>query len=174
MNRLSARERLMAAVVLGIVFLMVNTTLLSSLRQRRSRILSDLAARRMELVSLRSVAGERDLWSRRDAWLSKMQPKLENRDQAGVALLGEIKAAAKANNVQLENPELGAIESQPGYQSVSVLVQTKSSWATLVAFLNTLQQPGRFIVYEAANLQIDPADPSRMKGRFRIAKWYAP
>lgn len=174
MNRLSARERLMAAVVLGIVFLLGNMTLLSSLRQRHARIMTDLAARRMELASLQSVAGERDLWSRREEWLSKTQPKLENRDQAGVALLGEVKAAAKANNVQLESPELGTLESQPGYQSVSVLVQTKSSWATLVAFLNTLQQPGKFIVYEAANLQIDPADPSQMKGRFRIAKWYAP
>ncbi len=174
MNRLSARERLMAAVVLGIVFVLANLFVLSSLRNRHAELRADLAAKRAKLASLKGILDERALWDARETWLAATQPKLENRDQAGVALLEQVKQAAKANNVQLESPELGVLVAQPTYQSVSVMVQTKSSWPALIGFLNGLQQPDKFIVYEAANLQIDTGDPTQMRGHFRIAKWYAP
>ena len=174
MNRLSTRERIMLGIILGIVLILGNIAVVSALWKQYGRTRADLALKQSELKSLKQMGAERELWAKRDAWLTQKQPKLVNRDQARVILLDEIKTAAKTRNVLLENPALGSIESQPTYQSVSVNVETKSSWADLVGFLVGLQTPERFIVFESANLQIDATDPTKMRGRFRIAKWYAP
>ncbi len=173
-NRLSSRERGMMAAVLGIVFVFANLMVFSTFKKKHTQVSADLAARKLELNSQREILAQRDLWAQRDAWITAKQPKLESRERAGVALLEDIKQAAKAHNVLLESPELGTVDSQPLYQSVSVGVQTKSSWAALIAFLNTLQQPEQFIVFENANLKIDPGDKTQMRGQFRIAKWFAP
>ena len=174
MNRLSTRERILLAIIAGIALILVNMGVLSSLWKHYGRVRSDLTRRQVELKSLKQMGTERDLWAKRDAWLTEKQPKLGNRDQARVLLLDEIKSVAKARNVVLENPALGSIEAQPTYQSVSVNVETKSTWGELVGFLAALQQPEKFIVFETANLQVDANDPTKMRGRFRIAKWYAP
>ena len=173
MNRLSTRERQMLGLVLGIAFVIVNLVLLTSLHRRKARIDADLSTKSAELASYQKIAGERDLWAARDAWLTANQPKLANKDQAGVKLLNEIRQAAQANGVVLENPELGAVTPRPACQSVSVSVQTKSTWPALIRFLNTLQQPKNFIVFETANLQANPADRTKMQAHLRIAKWHA-
>jgi hypothetical protein len=36
-----------------------------------------------------------------------------------------------------------------------------------------VQKPEAFIVFENANLMIDSSDPTVMRGRFKIAKWFA-
>jgi len=174
MNRLSKRERILLAIIVGIVVVFGNLFLISALQKNYSLIDASLARKQVELKSLKQMFVERDLWAKRAAWVTQKQPKLANRDQARVTLLDEVKTAAKAKNVMLENPALGSIEAQPAYQSVSVNVETKSSWSDLIGFMSALQQPDRFIVFETANLQIDTSDSTKMRGRFRIAKWYAP
>ena len=174
MNRLSKREQIMVAAVLGIVFILANLAMLSSLAERRTRLATDLSSKQTLLRSLKAVLADRELGAKRDEWLTAKQPKLGNRDQAGVALLEKVRQSAKANEVLLESPEIGSIEAQPNYQSVSVIIQTKSTWGALVKFLNALQQPEEFVVFETANLQSDSADTAQIRGRFRIAKWYAP
>ena len=44
----------------------------------------------------------------------------------------------------------------------------------LIAFLHDLQAPGQFVALETANLKIDATDPTQLRGRFKIARWYAP
>jgi hypothetical protein len=174
MNRLTSRERILVAVVIGIVLVLGNLLLGSALLKRHDFVRASLVRKQTELKSLQALVADRALWAEREAWLNEKQPKLTNREQARVALLDEVKAAARSHNVLLENPSLGSIDTQPSAQSVTVQVETKSAWADLLGFLNTLQQPDHFIVFETANLQVDASDPTRMRGRFRIAKWYAP
>ena len=176
MKRLSARERIMVATVAAILFLLGNLALLSSLAERHRQLSSDLATKKTELAALKSILSDREVGAKREAWLSATQPKLTNQSQAGVVLLDQVRQVAKASDVLLDtSPEIGSVDSsQPTHQSVTLTIQTKSSWAALVKFLNGLQQPEQFIVFESANFQSDSADPAQMRGRFRIAKWYAP
>jgi hypothetical protein len=37
-----------------------------------------------------------------------------------------------------------------------------------------VQQPESFVVFESVTLNIDPADPTQMRGKFKIARWFAP
>lgn len=173
MNRLTSRERFLLAVVIGFLFVLGNGILLKSLSNRNAGLQADLAAKRSEVKSMKVILAENDQWAARDKWLTAVQPKLTNPQQAGVQLLDQIKETARAFDVALESPELGSVEAQPACRSVSVQVSTKSSWENLVKFLHAMQQPDKFIVFETATLQIDPGNATRMACRFKIAKWYA-
>ncbi len=173
MNRLTPRERFLIYLVAGVLFALCNLALLSSLKSRHLRLKGEVAQKQAEIQAMKLLLSESDQWAARQAWLSAKQPRLTNPEQTRVQLLEQIKEAARANEVLLENPELGDLEVQTAYRSVSVQVSTKSSWAGLVKFLHAMQQPDRFIVFETANIQIDPGNASRMACKFKIAKWYA-
>ena len=173
MNRLTPRERILIYLIAGILFLVGNLALVSSLSNRHARVKADLAAKRTEIASLKNILAGSHEGVAREAWLSSHQPKLTNPEQAGVQLLEQIKEAARANDIVLESPELGGVETQSACRSVSVQVAAKCTWGNLVKFLHAMQQPDRFVVFETANLQIDPANATRMACRFKIAKWYA-
>lgn len=173
MNRLTSRERILLVLVLGVLFVLGNMSLFSWLSGKNAKIRTEFASKRSELKSMKVILEGGQLWAEREAWLNANQPKLTSPEQAGVQLLDQIKEVARANDVLLESPELGGLEVQSACRSVSVQVATKSTWPNLVKFLHSMQQPGRFIVFESANLQIDPSNATRMACRFKIAKWYA-
>jgi len=174
MNRLTPRERFLLAVVISALFVFGNGMLLKWISSRNTGLQADLAAKRVEVKSMKALLAGSDLWAARDAWLTAHQPKLTNPQQAGVRLLDQVKETARACDVTLESPLLGSVEPQPSCRSVSVQVATKSSWENLVKFLHAMQQPDLFIVFETTTLQIDPGNASRMACQFKIAKCYAP
>jgi hypothetical protein len=175
MNRLSLRERNMLIAIIGVVFVLGNMMLLSSLSKRRAQINADFTAKQLELATVKQAIADRDQWAKRDAWLTAKQPKLTNAREAGVALLEQVKQVTRANDVLFEKPIILASEEKPAnYQPICVEIETKSSWPALVKFVHAMQQPDQFIVFESTKIQIDPSDPTRMQGHFRIAKWYAP
>jgi Tfp pilus assembly protein PilO len=174
MPRLSARERALALLVGAAVFLLITLLLLNFLFRQHARLRNELSQKQTTWQATQTLFGEREMWERRDLWLQQNHPRLENPGSAGVQLLDQIKQAAKENGVQLENPAIGTPETGEFYQSVPVTLETKSQWHALIRFLHSLQSPEKFVVLESANLQIDAGDPTQMRGRFRIAKWYAP
>lgn len=173
MNRLSQREKVLAGVVAGVIFLFANLLLFSSLRKEATSLAAKVAGQRSELISLREILKDRPLWEQRGEWLREKQPKLENANQASVTLLEEIKAAAQACEVLLESPELGRLEEREAARAVTVTVLARGPWSGLVKFMHQLQQPDLFLVFESVNLQIDSRNPSQMQSRLRIARWYA-
>lgn len=174
MNRLTSRERLLVVLFGGTLFVLGNLMLFSSMTKRHARLTGDLVAKRSEIQSLKRLLSGGESGVERDAWLTANQPKLTNPGQAGVQLLEQIKEAARANEVLLDNQELGSVETKPVGRTVSVQVGAKGSWTNTLKFMQALQQPDHFIVFENASLQVDPGNASRMACRFKISKWYAP
>ena len=172
-QRMNKRERILGAIVAGGVFLLLNLyiwgKLLGSLDQARA----DLEARRNTRKVQELYIKERDLWERRAQWLKEKQPVLKGPGEAST-LLDEIKQIAGKHNVLIENPAIGTGDATPDRQSVFASVDVKSPWPPLVQFLYELQQPDSFIVFESVTLNIDPGDPTMMRGKFKIARWFAP
>jgi hypothetical protein len=81
---------------------------------------------------------------------------------------------ASKHNVLIENPALGTGDATPDRQSVFASIDVKSPWPPLVRFLYDVQQPESFVVFESVTLNIDPSDPTLMRGKFKIARWFAP
>ena len=176
MTQLTRRERTLATLVGGTVLVVLNLFLLNFFLKNQRALKEDFAAKESQLEVMQSLFGERELWEQRDAWVQAHQPKLTGETQAGAGnkLLNEVLAVAKQHTVGIENQQLGAVEKRPHATAVLVTLETKSTWPALVAFLRDMQGAEKFVVFEMANMQVDAADKTQMRGRFRIARWFAP
>lgn len=174
MSQMSARERTLVTIVSVIVVVLVNLLLFRFFFSHRARLGAELISRQSELEALQALFSEKQLWEQRGAWLEANQPKLVQEGAAGVQLLDTVKALAQKHSILLENPVIGNPDRRPHCTSVLVSIETKSPWPALVAFLHELQKPEEFMVFEWANVQKDSADQTQMRGKFKVAKWYAP
>lgn len=171
--QLNQRERILALSVAAILFLLVNLAIWSTVLGMSAGARAEYAAQRNTRKEQKVYLEEEKTWKRRADWLAKNQPTLTNPAEAS-SLLTQVKEIASKYNVQLEDPQIGAVETTPSYQSVSATFETKSGWEPLVHFLYEAQRPAAFIVFEQVNLMVDGNDATVMHGRFKIAKWFKP
>ncbi|CAN5432137.1 hypothetical protein BH18VER2_BH18VER2_00390 [soil metagenome] len=171
--QMNQRERILAFAVAGILFLFINIFVWSLLSGMSADARKDYDARKAARAEQKVYLQEEKMWKRRAEWLKKNRPKLNNPAEAST-LLTQVKEIAGKHNIQIENPQIGAVESADSHQSVSATFETRSGWDALVHFLYDIQRPEAFIVFENVNLLVDETDPTVMRGRFKIAKWFAP
>ncbi|MGZ4985125.1 MAG: hypothetical protein ACXWAV_03410 [Chthoniobacterales bacterium] len=172
-ERMNPRERVLSLIVAGALFLLINLFLWSALLGSLGKARSDLALRKATRKEQTMFMKEQPMWEKRADWLKQNQPALKSPGEAST-LLDEVKQAAGKHNVLIENPAIGAGDSTPNYQAVFASVETKSPWPPLVHFLYDIQKPESFVVFENFSLAIDSADPTMMRGKFKIARWFAP
>jgi len=172
-QRMSQRERIMTLAVAGILLLLINIFiwrwLLGTISGSRNALAVRKANRSEQTVYLR----ERELWAKRDQWLQKTQPTLKGAEEAST-LLDQLKQISGKYNIVIENPAIGTGETTPNHQAVFASIETSSHWPELVHFLSDVQQPDVFVVFESVNLAIDGSDATMMRGKFKIARWFAP
>ena len=172
-QRMNPRERVLAWAAAGTVFALLNFFILDWLFGALATAQKQIATRRATLAEQTLYMKERDLWTKRDEWIRQNQPTLKNPAEAS-ALLDQLKEVAGKYNVLIENPAIGSGETTPYHQTVFASIETKSPWPPLVHFLYDVQRPDAFIVLENVNLAIDGSDPTMMRGKFKIARWFAP
>jgi len=172
-QRMNRREQIMTLAITAIVFVLMNLfvwrLLLSSISSSRRALAERKGTRSEQNVYMR----ERDIWKKRDEWLQKTQPTMKGAEEAST-LLDQLKQIAGKYNIVIENPQIGPGESTATHQTVFASIETTSHWPELVHFLYDVQQPDAFIVFESVNLAIDSGDQTMMRGKFKIAKWFAP
>jgi len=171
---LSSRERILAIIVVTIVGIGGTLILVQSYTGKRAALAVKITSQKKQIHSMHEVLAQSDMWAQRDQWVDAKQPRLENPDTAGVQLLNSVMELAKKHEVLPENMTIRTPESRPNCISVGIEIDTKSPWSPLVEFLQELQTPEQFIALESANLKIDPADATQVRGHFKIARWYAP
>ena len=172
-QRMNPRERVLSWIVVGTVFVLLNLWIISWIFGALGAAQKEVATRRAKLTEQALYMKERDLWTKRDEWIGKHQPALNNPAEAS-ALLDQLKEVAGKYDIQIENPVIGSGESTPYHQTVFASIETKSPWPPLVHFLYDLQRPDAFVVFENVNLAIDGSDPTMMRGKFKVARWFAP
>ena len=175
-GQLSSREKTLSILVGAVAFLLVTFFVSDYFLKNKAKLDAGLTERRRVLRKVEGLRAEKTLYEQRDAWLREKQPKLVNEERAGGELLDQVKELAKKHSVLLENPVIRQVvrKAELPYVSIGIEIETKSPWAALIAFLGELQTPEQFIALDSANLKIDGADPTQMRGKFKIARWYAP
>jgi hypothetical protein len=172
-QRMNRRERMLSGIVAGVLFLLLNVFVWSMLLGMIGRAQADLAVRRAARAQQLVYVKERALWTNRDEWLQKNQPAFKNAAEAST-LLDQLKQIAGKYDILIENPAIGSGETTPNHQAVFASIETKSHWPELVHFLYDVQQPESFVVFENVNLAVDGNDATMMRGKFKIARWFAP
>ena len=172
-QRLNRRERLLSGIVGAVLFLLVNWIIWHKLLGALSDARADVAARKETRKVQEVFIRERALWEKRAQWLQAHQPALKGPGEAST-LLDQIKQVGGKHNVLIENPAIGTSDATPERQAVFASFEVKSPWPPLVRFLYDVQQPESFVVFESITLNIDPADPTQMRGKMKLARWFAP
>ena len=173
LERMNRRERILAGAVALVVFFLANLFVWSWLFRAAGDSRVEVVTRKQKHAEQTVLLRETDLWTNRDKWLREHQPAFHGASDAS-ALLDQLKQVASKYSVLIENPAFGPSAGTGNYQSVSVSIETKSQWPPLVHFLYDVQAPDAFMVFESANIAIDSSDPTQMRGKFKIARWYAP
>ena len=173
-SRMNRRERMLSMIVAGVVFALINLFLWNW-------VLDAVGHARQELVQRKSIrkeqeifVKERDLWTQREQWLQQHQPAFNGAGEASTLLEQQLKPVATKYNILLENPQIGSGETTPSHQTVWASVDTKSDWQSLVHFLYDVQGPEAFVVFENVTMSVDSGDPTKMRGKFKVARWFAP
>src|SRR5688572_6363272 len=105
-QRMNKRERVLAAIVAGGVFFLLNLYVWGKLLDSLSQARSDLEARQNTRKVQELYIKERALWERRAEWLKEKQPVLKGPGEAST-LLDQIKQIAGKHNIVIENPAIG-------------------------------------------------------------------
>jgi len=172
LGKLSSREKNLAVVVAVVAFVFGNVVLIGQFAESSGQLHTQLRSRKEQLHSMRILCTQEDFWKKRDEWLLAKEPHLGADDTSGVRLMSQIKDAAKKNQVMPDHLSIGSPDSRGDYVSVSVQLETKSSWAGILGFVRDLQKPEQFIVIESSNLKIDDTDQTKIHGRLKIARWF--
>jgi hypothetical protein len=172
-ERMNRRERVLALIVAGILFALLNLFIWNWLIGVAGRARAELAERRAARKQQSVYLKEKNLWAKRDQWLQEHQPTLKNPAEAST-FLDQVKQIAGKHNILIENPAIGSGESTPNRQTVFASIETKGPWPPLARFLYEVQHPEAFVVFDNVNLVIDGSDNTQMRGKFKIAKWFAP
>lgn len=172
-QRMNQRERMMTLAVAGILFALINIFIWKWLLGATSNSRRELATRKATRSEQTLYMKERELWAKRDQWLQKTQPTLKGAEEAST-LLDQLKQIAGKYDILIENPAIGSGETTPNHQAVFASIETGSHWPELVHFLYDVQQPDGFVVFESVNLAVDGNDATMMRGKFKIARWFAP
>jgi hypothetical protein len=171
--KMNQRERMMTLVICAVLFLLINLVLWRLVLGGISNSRRDLASRKSTRAEQVVYMRERELWAKRQQWLEKTQPELKGAEEPS-NLLDQVKQVADKYTVKIENPAIGSGETTPTHQTVFASIETTSHWPDLVHFLYDVQQPDAFIVFETVNLAVDNNDNTMMRGKFKIARWFAP
>ena len=171
---LSSREKILTILVAAIVGIGGTLLLIQSYTSKRAALSVKIVSQKKQLRSVQTMLAESQMWAQREQWLQAKQPRLENPDTAGVQLHDAVRELARRHEVLVETPNIRTPEPRPNCISVGLEIDTKSSWSSLVQFLQELQAPDQFIALESANLKVDPTDATQVHGHFKIARWYAP
>jgi hypothetical protein len=172
-QRMNPRERMLSLIVAGTLVVLLNLWILSSVLGAVGNAQRELTTRRSKLAEQALYVKERDMWTKRDEWIRQHQPVLNNPAEAS-ALLDHLREVAGKHEILIENPAIGTGETTPYHQAVFASIETKSPWPPLVHFLYDVQNPEAFVVFENVNLAIDGNDPTMMRGKFKVARWFAP
>ncbi len=182
--RLSPRERRLALLTAGVVFVLGNILVLSYLLGARRELSTTLEAKRQAARNADLLRAEAPTWQNREAWLKTHQPKLAVSPQAaGGQLLVQVQQLAAERRVTLEagqivppeNPNAPGAAGRP-YQPVAVVFNARGDWGAMINFLAALQaDPEGFLVPENLSLHSDKNNPALLTAEsVRVARWFAP
>lgn len=173
-DRMNPREKLMLGAVGTLLAVVVSIFLAKAFIANRTEFRAQLSATKAKIELLKKRESERDLWAKRDAWLTQNLPKLGDADVANKTLRESVLNIAKQHSVILEAPAPGVPSQQPNRTSLSIRLEAKGTWADMFEFLRELQGPEKFIAFEGCELKVNREDKTLFSASLNVAQWFTP
>ena len=173
-DRMNPREKMLLGAVVALLGVLLSIYLTKIFVANRAAFRDQLAAAKSKIEVLRKRESDRELWSKRDAWLTQKLPKLGDTDVANRTLRESVLEVAKKHTVILEAPAPGVPITQPNHVSLSIRLEAKGTWQDIFHFLHELQGPEKFIAIEGSELKVNGQDKTQFRATLTVAQWFAP
>lgn len=126
-------------------------------------------------VAAATPAAQAKIWADRMAWLDEQLPTMDSRDQAQAALLEDLRASAKAFNLDIDGQSFVKPASTPHYREVAVKMHVDGPERKVYQWLSGMQSPEKF--QSIKFLRLEPEGRrSRPEGDCEVivARWFKP
>lgn len=171
---MNPREKKLLIIVGVMMGVLLTHFLVKFLLGQRADYARQIAATQSKIDLLKKRETERDLWARRDAWLTEKLAPIGDPDVASKALRESILETAKKHNVIIEAPAPGVPSNQPGRTSLTLRFDAKGEWAGMFNFLIDLQGVEKFVAIENCELKVNREDKTQIRASMTVARWFAP
>ena len=168
---MSKREKILSWIVGGTFFFILNLFAIKFLKDNHSALQLTRAKIEGEINGFKLQEDNRDLWAKRDAWLTESLKPIGDSDVANRQLIEAIQNLSKKHTVTLESPQPGVPNRQPLYTALSIKLEAKAPWTQMYDFVMELQAPGQFLSAEV-DLKVDPADKTQLRATLTVSKWF--
>jgi hypothetical protein len=173
-SQMSAREKTLAFLVGGVVFLLINVVVIKFFMNQHAALKLSAADLQKKINDLKLQDQDRDFFRERDAWLTEKQPTMGDSQVAARQLSDNIKELARKNEVTIETPLTGQPKAGAQYTSLGAKVTAKGPWKAIFYLMQELQAPNQFIVLDPVELKVDITDKTLMRADLTVNRWYRP
>lgn len=171
---MSQREKTLAFLVGGAVFVLLNVVLIRFFMAKYEESSQAKAKAAQEMKKFQLLESERETSAKRDIWLTAQLVPMGDSDVANKMHREAVQEVAKKHQVLIDNISAGVPNRMQSYVSLGLRMECKGKWDNISYFLNELQGHDKFIVVEAFDLKVDPADKTQLRASMTVAKWYSP
>ena len=141
---MNKREKILSWLVGGTLFLLINTFAIKFLLNNHRTLTLERAKIEGEMRGLHQQEADRELWAKRDKWLTESLRPMGDADVANRQLIEAVQNLAKKHTVTLEAPQPGVPNRQSLYTGLSIRLEAKAVWAQMYDFITELQAPDQF------------------------------
>ncbi|MFZ4766911.1 MAG: GspMb/PilO family protein [Roseimicrobium sp.] len=113
-------------------------------------------------------------WTAKAAWLSQAQPVANSEQEASLALIETLQAAAKATGLDVTKTVIDPVEKSDYYRQFGVLLTVKGDFKPVMQWLHGTLSPQNFYVVPRLRITPDKEDPTKVTAELRFWRWYSP
>jgi hypothetical protein len=177
-DQMSKREKTLALLVGGVVFLLINVVVLKFFIDRHGVLKKNAAEIQAKINALKLRDQDRDFDRERDTWLNAKLPTIGDSQVAARDLTKSITEIARKHDVVIETPMAGNPRPGQYYSSLGARVIAKGTWKAIFFFLQELQSPEKgetpFVVLDPVDLKVDITDKTLMRAEVMVTRWFKP
>ena len=171
MRELTPREKRLAVILTGAIFLLLNLFVVTYLIGRQ-------AALEKRRISLRNQQREAAGWlAQREKWMNEKQPKLQTVGQANSALLESLQTSARGHDINIVEQSFVEVKadtkSQLPYQEIAVRLKVGGSLESIARWLVDVQQPAKFQAVPAFSMKCD-TDATKVLCELTVSRYCVP
>lgn len=177
MRELTPREKRLAVILTGAIFLLLNLFVVTYLIGRQAALEKRRTSLRNEQSKAAGWLAQREMWLQREKWMNEKQPKLQTVGQANSALLESLQTSARGHDINIVEQSFVEVKadtkSQLPYQEIAVRLKVGGSLESIARWLVDVQQPAKFQAVPAFSMKCD-TDATKVLCELTVSRYCVP
>jgi hypothetical protein len=155
------------------LFVVVNLVGDNLFKTRKDAAKIAIKEHRKKIVDYEGLLRTSETWDARRSWLSRQQPRFVSENAAATEIENHVVRSAAAAGATIDQSKPTEPIFASHYVQVALEVSASGSDAEVTRFLSLLQSREGFYAIPGVSLITDRKDPSILRGKLTVARWYS-